>query len=287
MQQIQKVPESADRPIRPSDFEQLRQLIQRNTLTPSELSVSNLYLFRNVHNYRLHLSEFPHIRGMTYDGQSHALPLCPLDATSANYFLSLVDCIYPLIEDDISPLLDSGVYGATDNSADADYIYSTVRLAALDGANHKRNEAERFNKLSPQIIPFQTNYAHLILDKWLIEAGKGEDHADIHECREAIQDRVLLDLTTFMVAIRDEPVGFLLASSGRATDTIVHFAKARRDLHGIYPWMFSHFAAQTSTPLINFEQDLGIDGLTRAKRALSPVQQLRKFRLRKNNAAID
>jgi hypothetical protein len=45
--------------------------------------------------------------------------------------------------------------------------------------------------------------------------------------------------------------------------------------------MFARFAQMSDVPVLNFEQDLGIPALARAKQALSPITRLQKFRLSK------
>ena len=41
----------------------------------SEYLFANLFLFREVHDYRLKWEPCPHILGLTYDGARHAMPL--------------------------------------------------------------------------------------------------------------------------------------------------------------------------------------------------------------------
>jgi hypothetical protein len=71
----------------------------------------------------------------------------------------------------------------------------------------------------------------------------------------------------------------VVASRQGADTAVVHFAKADRTLEGVYPYLFSRFAAGAGATWLNFEQDLGKPGLRQAKRALDPVRTLRKCRL--------
>src|ERR1700704_5848107 len=67
---------------------------------PSEHCFANLYLFRERHDYRLHDEPIPHVSGVTYDGQRHALPLAPLDAGDAErLFARGIDCLFPIGRD--------------------------------------------------------------------------------------------------------------------------------------------------------------------------------------------
>jgi hypothetical protein len=56
--------------------------------TSSEYNLANLYLYRVCYSYCLIDGESPHFVGQTYDGASHTLPLCPLDADSAHAVLA-------------------------------------------------------------------------------------------------------------------------------------------------------------------------------------------------------
>ncbi len=259
----------------------LADLLHASPRAPSEYSLANLYLYRARHAYRLVDGELPHLVGRTYDGRDHALPLCPLDRGAAEHLLEGVDCIYPLHEGEARHLSASRRFCLDQRPEDDDYLYEVRKLAALAGAKTKRAQAAAFERMGPHLASFDAAAAHAVLAGWLDDAGRGPDHADGHECAEAIDRCAELGLSGLVVRLASEPVAFLLAGPPREEQRIVHFAKGRRSLAGAYPWMFSRFAGMAGTRLLNFEQDLGNAGLAQAKRALGPLAKVPKFRLRK------
>jgi uncharacterized protein len=277
---VTDVPSLAGAPVGHEHISQLSALLRATPRTPSEYTLANLYLYRKRHAYRLVNGESPFLLGRTYDGALHALPLCPLDEAVAMRMLEGVDCIYPLAEEEVRSLSVDGRFLFDDREADGDYLYDANRLARLAGAKAKRAQAAAFELQEPRVQPFEAEAARAVLAGWLDDAGRGGDHADAHECAEAIASCDELGLSGRVVYLADDPVAFLLAGPPRGEDRVVHFAKGRHRHAGAYPWMFAHFAAKCGTPLLNFEQDLGHAGLAQAKRALGPVAKVRKYRLR-------
>lgn len=267
-------------PIERADLHRLATLLDAAPRGPSEYSLANLVLYRARHDYRLVEGPSPFVLGRTYDGATHALPLCALDLAAADRLLDHASCIYPLEEAEAQTLCAGGAFRIEAREADADYLYDARRLTGLTGAGAKRAQAAKFEALAPRLAPFDAAPAREVLAGWVADAGRGPDHADAHECAEAITRRSELLLEGVCVFVDDVPAAFLLAGPERAGgERTVHFAKGRRAHDGVYPWMFARFAAHCGVARLNFEQDLGNPGLAQSKRALAPMGRLNKFRL--------
>jgi hypothetical protein len=252
----------------------------------SEYSLANLYLYRGRHHYRFHRSPVPHIRGVTYDGAVHALPLGPLSAGSAARLLDECDCIGPLGAE--APALAAALgLDCGWVEADSDYVYDAARLAALAGAKAKRAQARAFEaQHNPDFVPLTGGrmlLAEEVLGGWFADVGRAPGDTDFAECREALKLRDALGLEGWLAMVVGEPVGFILAGPAPDGSRIVHFAKGRRAYAGAYPWMFARYAARIGTGPINFEQDLGKPGFAQAKRAFAPAARLHKYRLRRRH----
>lgn len=249
----------------------------------AEYSFANLYLFREVHRYRFVDGPRPYITGYTYDGRLHGLLLTPADANDAHALLRHVDCLYPVQADDVRKL--GGGFFVSSNANDSDYIYSAAHLAALDGRilKPKRQQAAAYRRrYTPELqlgAPGFAAPAAELLDRWQAEVEKAPALTDYAQCAEAIALAVELGLETALLSANGEPHGFLLASRLADGSIAVHFAKARRDIVGSYPTLFSTYAACCGVETLNFEQDLGIAGFRQAKRALDPRASLVKFRV--------
>ena len=268
-------------PVAHVDLRRLAKLLAAAPRAPSEYSLANLVLYRTRHDYRLVDGDLPFILGETYDGERHALPLCPLDVATADRLLEHASCIYPLGEGEAQALCAAGAFRIDACDADADYVYDAAQLASLRAARVKRAQAAKFAGLDPRLAPFDAVSAHQVLAGWIADASRGPDHADARECAEAIERAAELELEGVSVFLQDIPVGFLLAGPARQGERTVHFAKGRRAHAGVYPWMFARFAGLAGADRLNFEQDLGNPGLAQSKRALAPMGRISKFRLRK------
>jgi hypothetical protein len=266
-------------PLTAEDVPRISGLLSASPRRPSEYAAANIYLYRCRHAYRLIDGPSPFLIGRTYDGVRHVMPLAALDADRAEVLLGHAPCLFPLGEAEAKMLAATGRFRIDDRPDDADYLYETAALSRLDGAKAKRAQAALFARAAPTISPFDPAAAHAVLRRWIAEAGRGPDHADAHECAEAIDAHAMLGLDGVIVRVDGAAIAFLLAGRSRDGVRTVHFAKGARDPAGVYPWMFAAFAATCGARMLNFEQDLGIAGLARAKRALAPVARLRKYRL--------
>jgi hypothetical protein len=251
----------------------------------SEYSFPNLYLHRDVHRYSLVTGPVPHVLGTTYDGVRHAMPLLRFDARDSGILLARARCIYPMTEEIAHRVAGFGLQSRW-NDDDSDYIYDARRLASLEGPTlrPKRAQADAFAATArPSIAPLgpdNRQHACDILELWMTQVGRPAGDTDYHACREALAQLEALGLAGIVVydAART-PCAFLLAQPLGRNGTALHFAKGNRNHPGVYPYMFSQFAARSGSSWLNLEQDLGKPGLRQAKRALDPKDRLRKYRL--------
>lgn len=273
------------RALTPADRATIDRALAGGAFAPAEHAFANLWLFRDRHDYRLHDRPVPHLRGTTYDGERHALPLGPIDASVAGALLADVDCLYPIGSE--GPVLAASLGLAIDHDpADSDYWYDAGALATLADARTRRQQAAAFAEaMSPVAVPWTPALAdesRFVLDGWMTDVARSTRDTDDCECREALEMAGPLGLEGILVRTgQGEPVSFLLASASEdGTARTVHFAKGRRATSGAYPWMFAHYARSSGATWLNFEQDLGKPGFAQAKRAYAPIRHQPKYRLR-------
>ena len=275
----------AGRPLKLDDASRFASTLAKGAFAPAEHCFANLWLWRGVHQYRLYEEPVPHLRGVTYDGKRHALPLVDLTRGVVNALLSLddIDCLYPLDGKAVQHAERWNCERST-NPADSDYWYAADDLAALAGAKSRRSQARAFS--NQEAVDFEPWHGGLaeeaqhVLAGWATDITRPAETTDIVECREAITLARQLGLEGGVVRSDGQAVAFILASVSDEA-RVVHFAKGRRSHDGCYPWMFSTYADQCGGKWINFEQDLGIPGLAQSKRAYSPHHLQPKHRLRK------
>jgi hypothetical protein len=252
----------------------------------SEYSFANLFLFREVHQYSLMTDPLPHVLGRTYDGVRHAMPLWPIQPTEVPLLLGSAECIYPVAEDLAKAAVSHGLV-ARWNDDDSDYIFDTQKLASLEGKvlRGKRAQAKAFasehNPSVTELAADNLGEAFQVLKLWGRQVDRPRGDTDYAACEDALNHFAALDLHGILIhsGTQRQPTGFLLAQRLGSDSTAVHFAKGDRASPGVYPYLFSQYAARSHSARLNFEQDLGKPGLRRAKRALDPDRMQRKYRL--------
>ena len=256
----------------------------------SEYCLPNIYLYRQTHQYVFVEGQLSFIRGYTYDGIPHVMPLfsmaqCPdwliEDTKSRN------GCFYPIPEQALDEI-DITRFDLVANPDDADYLYKVAELSDFSRAKlgEKRRQISRLlEKVNLTGIEFSDDHikhAQQILNEWQSAIDRTWKQTDYEACQEALCLRSRLGLFGYIFYVNDDiPAGFVLA--GKLTDTcaVVHFAKALRRYDGIFPYMFNFLARKCIDRFetLNFEQDLGEPGLRQWKRSFAPLTQLNKFRL--------
>ena len=175
----------------------------------------------------------------------------------------------------------------------ADYVYKIERLAELSGKKlqSKRNHCNRFEaacpdyrvvELTPELLPRCREFT----ENWYrahIENGSDMDYAGervaIHRAFDNFEamrlEGILLETTDGMVA-------FSMGSHIRPDTFDVHFEKALAEVNGAYPMVNREFARLLHARYpelrwLNREDDMGIEGLRRAKESYYPDILLEKF----------
>lgn len=255
----------------------------------SDLLFSNLYLFRHVHDYRYFSGPLPYIAGRTYDGAEHLLPLFELQQVGVAALSALLDkhgCFYPMAQPQIAAL-DPDLFDWTSPRDDVDYLYPATHFHDYRGTalRKKRNLVKQL--LTAHAVaaqPFATSLiddALAILAGWMKAKGKARGEADEIACTEALQLASRLNLDGFLYQVDGEPAGFVLAQRIRPGVWVMRFAKGLDRFKGIYQYMFQHFCqTMDDVQWLNFEQDMGIANLRRAKLSYEPSALVPKFRVR-------
>lgn len=177
-----------------------------------------------------------------------------------------------------------------------DYIYRTTDLAALSGKKYgkKRNHIKQFKAKRPgwRFEPLTSGNlqdAREIEEKWLEEAlAFDAANADDLQIEKEIIFSALENFERFekvcgmtggLLYVDDKPAAFCVASLLSEAVTDVHFEKClspyARD--GGYAVINNEFSKTVQTEFINREEDLGIEGLRKAKLSYYPEEILEKY----------
>jgi hypothetical protein len=196
------------------------------------------------------------------------------------------------------------------NRGDSDYIYSAESLATLPGTPYrkKRNHISRFGRTYAQFelreITRENIAEALEIEKnWLKSGVEGEPCDPTCECEqdawaersedeksrlaefcaieEALQNFDTLGMKGAMLYVDGKPVGMTMASEIAPRIWDIHFEKvigeyANNGGYAVINKMFAEHLVAAGATLINREEDVGLEGLRKAKLSYYPQTILDK-----------
>ena len=173
-----------------------------------------------------------------------------------------------------------------------DYIYAIDDLAELKGRKfqRKRNHLNRFRQNHPDytvepITDENTAEVAQLLDKWYADRLLADPDADfIMEQKaiyKALQHRSELGMEGLVLRHNGQLLAMTMGSPLAANTFDVQFEKALDSADGAYPaicWEFARYlwAKFPHLQWLNREDDLGIEGLRKAKLAYCPDHMIEK-----------
>jgi hypothetical protein len=194
----------------------------------------------------------------------------------------------------VNKYVDSGRYECVEDSANSDYVYSVLDLIELSGRKYHRKK----NHLNRFIKNFQFEY--FALDLELVECfiDMQEEWCQMKECVES-PDLLAEDYAIHKALTNFEDLSFIggaIKVNGRIEaislgeilnpDTaVIHIEKANPEIPGLYTAINQLFCqnAWAEIDYINREQDLGIEGLRKAKESYHPHHMVKKYTISKKS----
>jgi hypothetical protein len=172
-----------------------------------------------------------------------------------------------------------------------DYLYSLEELIELKGNrfHKKRNLLNQFIK--------KYDYKFVNFGPELIEPAMAmqEDWCNWRNCESseilAAENRAVLkifmnwdklvDLTGGAILVDNMIVAYTVAEKYSPDTVLIHYEKGCPDYKGVYQAINQMFLAHLTEAFkwVNREQDLGEEGLRKAKLSYNPVEFLRKYRV--------
>ena len=176
---------------------------------------------------------------------------------------------------------------------DYDYIYLLEKMVSLKGKklHRKRNHVNAFIR-NNLVWTFETiteeNKAECIEmnKKWCIDTGCKDDKSLMDEnCATKYFLKYFneLELQGGLIRVEDEVVAYTIGEVLNSDTYVLHIEKAFKDVQGAYPIINQQFAAwvQEKYPhliYINREEDMGAEGLRKAKLSYYPDKMAVKYR---------
>ncbi|MBC2581831.1 DUF2156 domain-containing protein [Clostridium sp. DJ247] len=169
-----------------------------------------------------------------------------------------------------------------------DYIYCSHKLMTLSGKklHSKKNHYNHFIK----------NYNYLVKDfsesgviedcilaaeRWYDENYDGSTYItyELEGIKEILNYTDELNLKGMAVYVDNEIAAFTIAERVNDNMAIVHIEKGKTNINGIYAFTNKTFVERylSEVKYVNREQDLGIEGLRKAKKSYYPIKLEEKY----------
>ena len=299
------------------DFEYLENNLDTKNLYGSDSCIANLFLLQKKYNTQLKIHKNILFRYYTGDenrtGYGFPIPLkANSEAVNPDFLKTALEFIFEdksaqdrtpafcLITQEQKNQIDSCLakyfpnrhISWKTNRDDCDYIYLRENLAELPGSHFqkKRNHISRFNrtygpnwefKSFPENPVFQDIL--VVSQKWF-EEKDGQNNPVLQlehqSIKYALENAELLRLRGGVLYINGEAAAMTLASpiSDSVLDVIYEKSIEEHEKNGAYAVINQQFAKKNNNFLyFNREEDMGIEGLRKAKLSYKPSIILDKF----------
>jgi len=169
----------------------------------------------------------------------------------------------------------------------SDYIYNSDDLINLKGAKYqaKRNHINRFENQNGTGSFEELNAGNIphcleTYERWVNEHPQLDLQAESTAVHEALNNFEQLGLKGGLIRTGNRKVcAFTIGSEINSDIFVIHIEKGLNDCSGVYAVINRDFArhACQNYRYINREEDMGIEGLRKAKRSYYPVMLLEKY----------
>lgn len=172
-----------------------------------------------------------------------------------------------------------------------DYVYSRESLATLKGKklHGKRNHINKFLSKYPDFEYRKLDKSMIedciaLYDQWIEEKDEKESKSMEDEKRSvqlALHNMEELGLTGGTIYIDGKLCAFTVGERLHPHIQLIHIEKANTEYEGIFPMINQQYILHEceGVELVNREEDMGIEGMRKAKRSYNPLKMIEKYML--------
>ncbi|WP_181995716.1 phosphatidylglycerol lysyltransferase domain-containing protein [Clostridium sp. AM58-1XD] len=255
------------------------------------------FLWKEFYHVRYAISDGKAVQWMMEDkgGPFGAMPLCREEELE-HYFYEMVEYfnevlhvpfrIYLADEEGVKKLnLDPAKFRVTEQEDLKDYLYDGEALRTLAGKklHKKKNNINAFMREYEGRFEYRKlccsdrDDVWKFLDHWREQKGEEvEEHLDyeVHGIHAILKNCSSLPVEMGGVYIDNKMEAFTIGSlNPRENMAVIHIEKANPDIRGLYQYINREFLihAFPDVALVNREDDLGLEGLRKAKMSYNPI----------------
>lgn len=168
-----------------------------------------------------------------------------------------------------------------------DYIYSVEKMAELRGKKYhgKRNHITNFKKNNPDwsfeiLNKDNINECITLHTEWIKEHEDDEDYSfEFEAVLTAFENYEKLGFVGGLIRVDGKVIAYTMGERHSDRLFVTHFEKAPADVQGAYPIINQEFTKNClmNYEYVNREEDLGLEGLRKAKQSYNPEIILEKY----------
>lgn len=267
----------------------------------SDASFANIYLLRN--KYSTKISRYKDFIIRKYSGKGarcgYTFPLGKGDVAKALAEIEkdAKECgerlQFAFVTEEQKEVLENAMparFCYSSDAGDSDYIYLRSELASLSGKafHKKKNHFSKFVRTYPDYKYYEIGACNIydaqkVADAWYYEHLQDDDASQLAEykaIKEALDNFEELGLIGGIIYVNDSPCAMTIASKINENTVDVHFEKAVGEyaLNGGYAAINKLFSEKLDgVTWLNREEDIGIEGLRKAKLSYRPKIMLKKY----------
>lgn len=282
-----------------NDISSIYNVVSQLNYKGNDCSYTNIILYKEKFNTKISIQEEVLFRKIIHNNQEKYLfPLCSQDKLknsitklleeTKNINFTQISTKQKLLLEELFP---QKFIFSTDRS-ESDYLYFAEDLANLPGKKYhkKKNHISKFNKTFSDIKIENINDSNskdfiFIADKWQKESSNSLDDSIIYEnkiIKMLINNYKLFNTIGTIIYVNENPIAMSLATKINQTTADIHFEKALSEYasFGAYSIINNQMAKvllNNNIKYINREEDLGIEGLRKAKLSYYPAKLIDKY----------
>ncbi len=294
------------KPISLEDQVILEPILQKYQSESSEYTFAYIYMWRHDYgfSYAIHNNYLVIISESGYDIPFALCPI-PIDTVyETNSFSEIVHWLkaefkennYQFVFARVHEPLLQWFYNITSLNIEyelsdktSDYVYSVESMVHLTGKklSSKRNHINQFIRNYPDYEIVEISNEHLseccrIMKEWC-EARhctcNSPEGCERHAFNQLADSWEYMPVNGILLKINDKFEGFTVGEKLNDTTVVIRYEKGNVDIHGIYAVLNRDYINRSWSEMkcVNREEDMGIEGLRRAKSSYIPSHMIRKF----------
>lgn len=275
------------------DRDKITEYLNKTSHRACDYSAANIILWSDVYHTEITFECDMLIIKSISDGKAYfSYPMGDGDVEAAFEWIkeycseNKIEFQLQLIEPDMFEIIEKlypGEYKISYSRDSADYVYNIQDLANLSGKKYhgKKNHVNKFLKTYENweyetITDENTAECISMIKEWCVENHCCEDEskaAEICVVINGLHHRTELHMHGGIIRANNKIVALTLGEQSGDDMFIIHFEKAFADVQGAYPIINQQFILHElmDYTYVNREEDMGIEGLRKAKESYYPT----------------